>query len=47
MKDNADYHSSMVLAEWDKFIRLIGPHAGEVAVDGSSLNVATIIAVAR
>lgn len=47
MKVNADYHSSMVLAAWDEFIELIGPNAGEVAVDGSSLSVESIVAVAR
>lgn len=47
MKDAADYHSSMVLAGWDKFLELIGPNTGEVAVDGGSLNVETVVAVAR
>lgn len=47
MEVNASYHSSMVLAAWDNFVEIIGPNAREVAVDGSSLSVETIVAVAR
>lgn len=47
MRVNAHHHSSMVLAAWDKFIELIGPNAGGVTLDGSSLSVEIIVAVAR
>lgn len=47
MKANVEYHSAIVLAGWDKFIELIGPNAGEVALDGRSLNVETVVAIAR
>ena len=47
MKVNTDYHSSVVLAGWERFIEFIGPNADEVAVDGSSLSVETVVAVAR
>lgn len=47
MAVKADCHSSMVLAGWQRFIELIGLNAGEVALDGNSLDLETVVAVAR
>jgi hypothetical protein len=41
-------HSTLVLKEWDRLLQIIGQgDSEELVVDGKSLDLATIIAVAR
>lgn len=47
-------HSSLVLAEWDRLMRLVENENGRrgdddvlVVVDGKSIDLATVVAVAR
>src|SRR5947207_12566474 len=47
MDSAIELHSSMILQEWDEFIHKIEPEAEKSVVDGRSLSLATIVAVAR
>lgn len=40
-------HSTVALSSWNRLIRLVGPEADEVSVNGESLELASIVAVAR
>ncbi|MCJ1476316.1 hypothetical protein MMC13_004982 [Lambiella insularis] len=47
MATEPDFHSPMVLAHWDKLVGIITSDRQEFAIDGETLDVATIVAVAR
>jgi hypothetical protein len=47
MKADAEFHSTLVLREWDNLISMVGQHAKGTTIDGVSLDLATIVAVAR
>jgi hypothetical protein len=41
-------HSTLVLKEWDRLLRIVGRSVPEeIVIDGKSLDLATIVAVAR
>lgn len=40
-------HGQTILRHWDKLVELIGDPGREFAIDGESLNLATVVAVAR
>lgn len=42
-----DYHSSMALSHWDKLTKIINTVGAAVDLDGKSLDLATVVAVAR
>ena len=40
-------HGQTILQHWDEMVALIGDPGKEYAIDGESLNLATVVAVAR
>ena len=42
-----EFHSDLVLSQWDRLLALLNGSATEFAVDGESLDLATVIAVAK
>lgn len=42
-----DYHSSMILSHWDKLTSKINTIDSQVDLDGKTLDLATVVAVAR
>ena len=44
---DAEDHGHTILEHWDKLVDLIGDSGREFAIDGESLNLAVVIAVAR
>ena len=41
-------HSLAVLSEWEKLIRILeDPQTNEAAIDGKSLDLATVVSIAR
>ncbi len=44
---DAESHRHTVLRHWDKLVELIGDPGREFAIDGKSLHLATVVAVAR
>jgi hypothetical protein len=41
-------HSTLVLATWDQLVKIVGKgDSYEIVVDGKSLDLATVVAVAR
>jgi hypothetical protein len=47
MKADAEFHSTLALREWDNLISMVGQHAEGTAIDGVSLDLAIVVAVAR
>ena len=47
MDYTSDKHSHAVIAHWDNFCNKLTDSAGGIAVDGHSLDIATLVAVAR
>jgi hypothetical protein len=45
--ENHDYHSLLMLNLWNIFKRRVQPSASENFVDGESLDIPTIVAIAR
>ena len=46
-KNDLEFHGDMVLSQWDKLLALLSGGVDEFAIDGDSLDLATIIAVAK
>lgn len=44
---DTESHGHTILRHWDKLIELISDPGRESAIDGESLNLATVVAVAR
>ncbi len=44
---DAEDHGHTILRHWDKLVELIGDPGREFAIDGESLHLATVVAVAR
>lgn len=47
LRAGSDYHSSMVLSHWDKLTSIIDTIDTAIDLDGKSLDLATVIAIAR
>ena len=47
MVTNVEDHGHTTLQHWNKLINLIGDPGSEYAIDGESLDLATVVAVAR
>lgn len=46
-RTGSDYHSSMILSHWDKLTSLISTIDTAIDLDGKSLDLAIVIAIAR
>ena len=47
MDYTSNKHSQVVIAHWDNFCNKLTESAGGIVVDGHSLDIATLVAVAR
>lgn len=47
MYQRSDFHSQAILSQWTILLSRILPGAGEAVLDGSNLDIPTIVAVAR
>lgn len=47
MKATEEFHSSLVLSEWDKLLSLLGTQPDIVSIDGKTLELSEVVAVAR
>ncbi|KAI9839837.1 MAG: hypothetical protein M1819_000027 [Sarea resinae] len=46
-KSNAELHSLVVLSEWSKLLRIVNSRIHDIGIDGSSLDIASVVAVGR